>query len=93
MQQKVLSKKEEALGSEHLDTIDTLMDLSEVLERQGDFITSKELAEKALKVRKSCLGNDNIKTLQISMHLALLLRRQARYKDAEVLAERFYRDI
>ena len=56
LHQRVLSKKEEALGSTHLDTIDTWMDLSEVLERQGEFAASQELAEKALKVRKNRLG-------------------------------------
>ncbi|MCJ1401563.1 hypothetical protein MMC11_004779 [Xylographa trunciseda] len=73
------------LGVIRKHQVNTWMDLSEVLERQGEFVTSQELAEKALKVRKRRLGNDNIKTLQTLMHLALLLRRQARYRDAEAL--------
>jgi TPR repeat protein len=74
--ERALVIREQALGSEHLDTARSLNNLARLLEDQGDLGAARPLFERALKIRENALGPEHARTRQSFTDLARVLQAQ-----------------
>lgn len=76
IQSQTLRLKGSVLGSDNLEFIDTLSDLADVREKQGQLSKAEALTQRAYRIRAAALGECHRKTLQSLMNLATHSRRQ-----------------
>ncbi|MCZ6662268.1 MAG: protein kinase [Actinobacteria bacterium] len=84
--ESALRLREEALGEEHLDTMESMDTLVEVLKSQGLLHRAEPLARRALEIRQRVLGGDHPKAVAAMDALAKVLIKQERFAKAEPLA-------
>ncbi|KAH0320301.1 purine and uridine phosphorylase, partial [Aureobasidium melanogenum] len=66
---RVLTVREEWLGSDHIDTLSSVSKLSWVYNKQGDQVREVEMCERALLGYKNTLGSDHEETLKAAQFL------------------------
>jgi tetratricopeptide (TPR) repeat protein/transcriptional regulator with XRE-family HTH domain len=84
--QRALAIREQLLGSEHLDTAQSLRELASLYWLQGKQKQAEPLHQRALAIREQLLGSEHPDTAQSLNDLALLSSDQGKYEQAE----RFY---
>ncbi|KAK6362595.1 hypothetical protein TWF730_000052 [Orbilia blumenaviensis] len=80
--------REESLGANHLDTLNSVSNLGLVLRTQGEYKKAELLHRRALKGKERQLGTDHLSTLISVDNLGLVLKRQGKYEEAELLHRR-----
>ncbi len=83
--QRVLSIREQQLGTEHSDTADGLNDLAYVYNAQGKYTEAKSLYQQALSIREKQLGAEHPDVAQSLNNLAYIYNAQGEYTKAELL--------
>src|SRR6266700_2115857 len=83
--QRVLSIREQQLGTEHSDTADGLNDLAYVYNAQGKYTEAKSLYQQALSIREKQLGAEHPRVARSLNNLAAFYREQGKYVEAELL--------
>jgi serine/threonine protein kinase/Tfp pilus assembly protein PilF len=79
--------REQKLGADHADTLESLDDLSKLYWLQGHIDEAQVLCDKVLELRRQRLGDDHHDTLFSLNNLATLYRERGRHDDAERLYE------
>jgi hypothetical protein len=69
-----LQIREQQLGPEHSDVAETIHDLAQFFEMQGNNEEAKSLYIRALAVREQALGVQHSKTIETRRHFIALLR-------------------
>ncbi|MCJ1277339.1 hypothetical protein MMC21_005151 [Puttea exsequens] len=85
---RALASREEKLGSDYPDTLETIQDLANIYKDKGQYDDAEELYKRALAGREEKLGPDHPDTLKTVQTLAFLYRDKGRYDDAEELSKR-----
>ena len=85
---RVLAGREEDLGPDHPDTLQTVQNLAIIYRMQGRYTEAENLYQRALIGREKKLGLDHPDTLQTVQNLAIIYRMQGRYTEAEKLYQR-----
>lgn len=80
--------KEEALGAEHPDLVESLSNLGDLFRQAGDYPRAKPLFERALRIREKALGPDHLEVATSLSRLASLLVETGQYAEAKPLYER-----
>jgi tetratricopeptide (TPR) repeat protein len=80
---KVLTERDQALGSEHPDTLTTRDNLASALFLEGKYPEAEGEYREVLKFREKVLGAEDPKTLATRHNLALALNGQGKYAEAE----------
>jgi tetratricopeptide (TPR) repeat protein len=77
--------RKEALGPEHPDTLTSMSNLAQVLNRQGKYEEAEAMSRQELECTKKVLGPEHPDTLTSMSDLALVLDRQGKYEEAEAM--------
>lgn len=83
-----LEMRERLLGSEHIDTAESLNDYALLLYERGKFPEAMELYTRALRIRERVLGTEHSETATTLNNIAVLLQAQGRWSEARPLYER-----
>ncbi|KAF2818319.1 TPR-like protein [Ophiobolus disseminans] len=75
----------EVLGPEHPDTLTSMRNLAEVLDRQGKYEEAEAISRQTLARREKVLGPAHPDTLTSMNNLAQVLKSQGKYKEAETM--------
>jgi CHAT domain-containing protein/tetratricopeptide (TPR) repeat protein len=86
--QRLLTFRETALGSDHVDVAASLNVLAELYRLQGHYADAEPLYKRSLAIREQTLGSDHIVVAQSLNNLAILYQAQGHYADAEPLLKR-----
>jgi tetratricopeptide (TPR) repeat protein len=82
---KVLTIREDLLGSEHPDTLTSVANLAATYWNQGRWKEAEELGWQVMETRKRILGREHLDTLTSMAGLAATYQDQGRWKEAEEL--------
>jgi tetratricopeptide (TPR) repeat protein len=88
LHERALTIREARLGPDHPDTAESLNNLANVLQDQGNFDRARALFERALAIREMRLGPDHLDTALSLDNLATVLRDQGDLAGARPLHER-----
>ncbi len=88
LSERALTITENAFGSEHPQTAESLNNLGLLLQEQDDLATARSLFERALEIDEKTLGPDHPRTATSLNNLAVLLRHQGDLAAARPLIER-----
>ncbi|SPJ92435.1 uncharacterized protein FTOL_13721 [Fusarium torulosum] len=80
-----LELRRKAMGKEHPNTLISMNNLANVLQRQGRLWEAEQIHRQTLELRQKILGQKHIDTLASINNLALLLNNRRRYDEAERL--------
>ena len=80
-----MESKKLALGEEHPETLQTMMNLTIVYQGQGRYAEAETLYERTLEILERVRGSEHLETLRIKVNWAIGLRNQGRYAEAEKL--------
>jgi hypothetical protein len=80
-----LALKETVLGREHLDTLTSVNNLAQMLERQGKCKDAEAMNRQTLALYQTVLGREHPETLTSMSNLAGVLESQDKYEDAEAM--------
>jgi tetratricopeptide (TPR) repeat protein len=83
--QEAIDAREELLGRDDPNTVDSLGLLALVLDHQGRRKETEELGVQVMETRKRVLGQEHPSTLTSMANLASTYRNQGRWKEAEEL--------
>jgi non-specific serine/threonine protein kinase/serine/threonine-protein kinase len=83
--ERALQIRQEHLGQEHTDTLNTLNHLAWLRCDQGRYTEAAELLEKAMSACRSVLGDEHVRTLNLANTLGCVYYDMGRYDDAEQL--------
>jgi tetratricopeptide (TPR) repeat protein len=83
--ERALQIRQEHLGQEHTDTLDTLNHLAWLRCDQGRYTEAAELLEKAMSACRSVLGDEHVRTLNLANTLGCVYYDLGHYDDAEQL--------
>lgn len=86
--ERALAIREAHLGTDHLDTAQSLNDLGLVLHDLGAYDQARVVHERALAIRESQLGPDDLETAQSLNNLGITLRYQGVLDRAQTVHER-----
>ncbi|MGA2289113.1 FxSxx-COOH system tetratricopeptide repeat protein [Bradyrhizobium sp.] len=86
--ERALAIRENLLGPDHPDTAQSLHNLANLLQDQGDFVSVQPLHERALAIRERVLGTRHPDTAQSLNSLAMQLVIQGDFANAGMLLER-----
>ena len=86
--QQALTLRERNLGSEHLDTVQTLSGLEGLYYSQGKYEEAEPLCQRVLAIYEQQLGPEHPYTATGLNNLALLYGAQGKYEEAEPLYQR-----
>jgi tetratricopeptide (TPR) repeat protein len=82
-QELVLRKR--VLRPEHPDTLTSISNLAQVLDRQGKYEEAEAMNRQTLAQREKVLGPEHPDTLTSINNLAQVLDRQGKYEEAEAM--------
>ncbi|RDW58641.1 hypothetical protein BP6252_13117 [Coleophoma cylindrospora] len=82
---------EETLGRTHPSTIESLSNLANMLQRQGNNPEAEQIHRQALRLREEVLGEKHPSTLESLSSLAIVLQNQGKYPEAEQIHRRTLR--
>ncbi|MDD3562294.1 MAG: tetratricopeptide repeat protein [Candidatus Cloacimonetes bacterium] len=82
---KALQIRESVLGAEHPDTADSLHNLANLYQAQGQYAKAEPLYLQALQIREQVLGREHPDTATTLNNLAVFYQAQGRYDKAEPL--------
>ncbi|KAK7991027.1 hypothetical protein PG990_015307 [Apiospora arundinis] len=85
LQVQVLKRREEKLGTDHPDTVNSMHNLAWTLCNQGRLEEAEERAMQVIGIRKAKFGTDHPDTLNSMNTLAVILGRRGRPEEAEKL--------
>jgi tetratricopeptide (TPR) repeat protein len=85
---RALAIRENAVGPEHPDVLQSLNNLAELYRAQGKYSEAEPLHERALAIRERAQGPDRPDVLQSLNNQAVLYQGQGRYAEAEPLYQR-----
>ncbi|KAH6874681.1 hypothetical protein B0T10DRAFT_610521, partial [Thelonectria olida] len=85
MQRRVMELQEDALGSEHPDTLESMNNLVVILDRQGRYGEAELIERRVINIQEKILGSEHPYTLSSMNNLAVVLDRQGRYGEAEAM--------
>jgi tetratricopeptide (TPR) repeat protein/CHAT domain-containing protein len=88
MLKRSLAITEKALGPNHLNVANALINLAELCEGQSRNIEAEQLYKRALAIREKALGPDHLDVAVTLNNLGVLLREQGRYAEAEPYLKR-----
>lgn len=80
-----LGVREELLGPEHMETLDSLNSLGMALGRLGRYDEAKKLHQKAMEAKERTLGAGNDDTLTSKLNLAFIYNLEGHWTEAEKL--------
>ena len=83
--ERALQIRQEHLGAEHLDTLDSIDRLAWLLCDQGRYTEAAELLEKAMSACRSVLGDEHVRMLKFANTLGCVYYDLGRYDEAEQL--------
>jgi tetratricopeptide (TPR) repeat protein len=86
--QKLLDIREKALGLDHPDTAESLVNLALLYEEMGNYAAAEPLFIRALAIREKALGPDHPDTATSLGSLAVLYDNMGNYSKAEPLYKR-----
>ena len=86
--ERVLAIREKALGPEHPETAESLLNLALLRQTRGDLAGAQLLYERALAIRAKALGPEHPETAESLFDLASLRRAQGDLAGAQSLYER-----
>jgi tetratricopeptide (TPR) repeat protein len=85
---KVLKSREKVLGSEHLDTLESIEKLASLCRKKGEIFEAETMYRKILAVRENSLGLEHADTLEILNILGEMIFEKGDLIEAEVLYRR-----
>jgi tetratricopeptide (TPR) repeat protein len=85
---RLLASKEQVLGSQHIDTLQTKHTPARVYQSQGRHKVAETIYEHVLVAREKHLGVEHPDTLKTMNNLAIVYESQGRNSDAERMHER-----
>jgi type IV secretory pathway TraG/TraD family ATPase VirD4/tetratricopeptide (TPR) repeat protein len=85
---KALSIREELLGAEHHDTVESRNNLIRLYKTQGMYAEAELVYQRVLEIRERQLGADHPDTAESLNNLALLYKIQRKYAEAEPVYQR-----
>lgn len=88
--QRALSLCESALGSEHLQTADSLLGLANIFLHQGKYEMAEQLYLRNLYILERTLGPEHLRVATPLNNLACLYLEQGRYGEVEALYQRAF---
>jgi tetratricopeptide (TPR) repeat protein len=88
---EALARREQALGPTNPELVQSLNDLSYLLQAAGDYAAARPLSERALRIQERALGPTHLAVVAGLNNLANLLRRMGDYAGARPLYERALR--
>jgi tetratricopeptide (TPR) repeat protein len=91
MCRQALKIREQLLGIEHLDTIDSMNNLAMSLEKQGMYQDAKEMHERVMISSLKLLGPKDPSTLNSVNNLGVVLERLGKYSEAEHIHRRLFK--
>jgi tetratricopeptide (TPR) repeat protein len=91
MYEKALRGREQVLGMQHHETLDTTHNWGVLLQSQGKFSRSKELLQRSMLGREKNLGFNHPLTLNSAYALAQVLRAEGSLDEARQLYTRILR--
>jgi Tfp pilus assembly protein PilF len=80
--------REKVLGLEHPDTLTSVDNLGEALERQGKYEEAEAMHRQALEGREKVIGPEHPDTLTSVDNLGLVLEGQGKYEEAKAMHRR-----
>ncbi len=80
-----LALRQEDLGEDHIDTLESLMLVGHLRVRQGHYAEAEPLLIRSLELHRRVLGEEDSATLSAMEVLGVLYRRLGRYDEAEPL--------
>ncbi|KAK8009195.1 kinesin light chain [Apiospora marii] len=83
MHRQTLTLKETVLGRGHPDTLGSMNNLANVLDRQGKYVEAEKMHRQTLALRETVLGRGHPDTLGSMNNLAESFRQQGKYVEAE----------
>ena len=86
--EEVISTRKRLLGAEHLDTLQSIFHLGEILYKESKYRKAEVLLNESLRGREKTLGLTHPDTLKSVGQLAEVLRGLKRYPEAEQLYRR-----
>jgi serine/threonine protein kinase len=86
--ERALAIRQEWLGEEHPDTLDTLNEISETWTGQGKNAEAERLLRQTLATARRVLGEEDRRTLQLEFRIGDVVRNQGRWDEAEALYRR-----
>ncbi|RDW63460.1 hypothetical protein BP6252_11005 [Coleophoma cylindrospora] len=87
-----LSIQEKLLGSDHLDTFKTLMNLAVMKCEMGELVEAENILERVVSGRERKQGKDHLNTLRAVYNLARVCSMSGKYKHSEILYDRALRE-
>ncbi|KAH8654542.1 hypothetical protein BGZ60DRAFT_568352 [Tricladium varicosporioides] len=88
MYRQTLQLKEKVLGTEHPDTLASMMGLANSLGQQGKYTEADTIFRQTLQLQEKVLGTEHPDTLMSMNNHANLLRQQGKFADAEAIYQR-----
>ncbi|KAH7228871.1 hypothetical protein BKA60DRAFT_441377 [Fusarium oxysporum] len=82
---ETLEARERALGKEHLDTLDSMNNLANVLDDMGEYKEAEKMHREALELKEKVLGKEHPDTLSSMNNLATVLNNMGKYEEAETM--------
>jgi len=82
---RTLQIRQEQLGKEHPETLDSMNNVANVYEAQGRYDEAEQLHSKVLEIRRRLLGEEHPSTLASMNNLARVYCAQGRYGEGEQL--------
>jgi tetratricopeptide (TPR) repeat protein len=82
---QALLLREEVLGLEHPDTLTSMNNLAQALDRQGKYEEAEAMNRQTLARKEKVLGREHPDTLMSMNNLATVLNRQGKYEEAEAM--------
>jgi Tetratricopeptide repeat len=85
---RALSGRENALGPDHISTLDTIDDLGSLYRDQGRLAEAEVMYERALEGKQKVMGPDHPSTLRTANLLRDLYQSQGRSGEADAVMQR-----
>ncbi|KAJ7144745.1 hypothetical protein C8R43DRAFT_563088 [Mycena crocata] len=82
---KVLEKRRNIFGNDHLNTLTAMIWLASTYHRLGQFTEAAELEVVALEKRRKILGDDHLDTLPVMGNVAMTYYKMGRFTEAHKL--------
>jgi eukaryotic-like serine/threonine-protein kinase len=86
--ERALAIRQEMLGEELPDTLDTLKEIGDTWIGQGKLVEGEQLHRRTLAMARRVLGEEDRRTLQLEFLISDVVRNQGRWDEAEALFRR-----
>jgi tetratricopeptide (TPR) repeat protein len=91
MYERALREREEALGTRHPSTLETVSNLGNIYLNQGNLAEAEKMFKRALRGKEEVLGTKHTSTLDTVNNLGILYLDQGKLVEAEKMLERALR--